>query len=174
MARVVSAIEEYAAWLRSTHQDPLLGFATLSVGRIEGGISANVVPDRCTIDIDRRVLPGEDLQAVPQELAAYLHYRLEPEGWEQEEPWMSLPPLSGQGKEALVARLAEAVRQVLGHAEVGTVAYGTDASTLQAAGIPCVVFGPGDIAQAHTADEWIELHQVEQAAEILYTFALLP
>ena len=54
------------------------------------------------------------------------------------------------------------------------VPYGTDASTLAAAGLPCVVFGPGDIAQAHTKDEWIDLTQVEQAAEILYRFAAGP
>ena len=49
--------------------------------------------------------------------------------------------------------------------------YGTDASTLALAGIPSVVFGPGDIAQAHTADEWIELSQIDQAAEVLFRFA---
>ena len=49
--------------------------------------------------------------------------------------------------------------------------YGTDASTIAEAGIPAVVFGPGDIAQAHTKDEWVELTQVDQAAEILYRFA---
>jgi acetylornithine deacetylase len=51
------------------------------------------------------------------------------------------------------------------------VPYGTDAAPLAAAGIPAVIFGPGDIAQAHTADEWIDLEQVEQASEILYRFA---
>lgn len=173
MARVVSVIEKYAAWLSSARRDATLGTATLSVGRIEGGISANIVPDHCTIDIDRRVLPGENLQTVQQELADYLRRHVDDATWTQEEPWLMLPPLSSEGKESLVARLSEAARGVLGRVEVGTVAYGTDASTLQAAGIPCVVFGPGDIAQAHTADEWIDLEQVEQAAEILYQFALL-
>jgi acetylornithine deacetylase len=45
--------------------------------------------------------------------------------------------------------------------------YGTNASTLAAAGVPSVVFGPGSIAQAHTSDEWIELEQVAVAADIL-------
>ncbi|MCS7166123.1 MAG: M20 family metallopeptidase [Gemmatales bacterium] len=174
MARLVSAIEGYATWLNNYRRDAELGPATLSVGRIEGGISANIVPDCCTIEVDRRVLPSEDLEQVTEELADYLRHRLDATTWWQERPWMKLPPLSGEGKEALVSRLQEAVRQVLGHAETGTVAYGTDAATLQAVGIPCVVFGPGDIAQAHTADEYIELRQVEQAAEILYCFALWP
>ena len=45
--------------------------------------------------------------------------------------------------------------------------YGTNACVYAAAGLPCVVFGPGSIAQAHTADEWISLGEVEKAAEIL-------
>jgi acetylornithine deacetylase/succinyl-diaminopimelate desuccinylase family protein len=172
MAGVVQAVEQYAEWLRSYRRDPRLGPATLSVGRIEGGISANIVPERCTIDLDRRVLPGEELDQVPKELADFLGRTIGPNGWHQEEPWMALPPLSPEGKEALVARLREAVYEVRGRADIGTVAYGTDASTLQAAGIPCVVFGPGDIAQAHTAEEWIALDELEQAAEILYRFGI--
>jgi acetylornithine deacetylase len=48
------------------------------------------------------------------------------------------------------------------------VPFGTDASTIADAGIPAVVFGPGDIAQAHTNDEWIEIEQMEKAEEILW------
>jgi len=173
MAQVVQAVERYAEWLRGWRRDPLLGPATLNVGRIEGGISANIVPERCTIDLDRRVLPSEELHRVPAELAQFLSRAIGQDGWWQEEPWMVLPPLSADGKDSLVARLSMAVSQVLGQASVGTVPYGTDASTLQAAGIPCVVFGPGDIAQAHTASEWVALSEVEQAAEILYRFATL-
>ena len=54
---------------------------------------------------------------------------------------------------------------------VFAVPYGTDASTIAEAGIPSVVFGPGDIAQAHTCDEWVPLDEVEQAAEVLFRFA---
>ena len=55
--------------------------------------------------------------------------------------------------------------------EVLGVPFGTDAGPLSAAGTPCVVFGPGDIAQAHTKDEWIELEQVRLAAEAYYQIA---
>jgi acetylornithine deacetylase len=54
------------------------------------------------------------------------------------------------------------------------VPFGTDAATIAGAGIPTVVFGPGDIAQAHTADEWVSLEQVEKAAEILFYLAAEP
>jgi acetylornithine deacetylase len=55
--------------------------------------------------------------------------------------------------------------------EVLAVPFGTDASTISEFGVPAVVFGPGDIAQAHTKDEWVELDQIDRAAEILYRFA---
>jgi acetylornithine deacetylase len=60
MAHLLPAVERYAADLQATRPHALLGPATLSVGRIEGGSSANTVPDRCRIEIDRRLLPGED------------------------------------------------------------------------------------------------------------------
>ena len=54
-------------------------------------------------------------------------------------------------------------------AEIG-VPFGTDAATIAAAGVPSVVFGPGSIAQAHTADEWLSITELEQASESLYRF----
>ena len=58
-----------------------------------------------------------------------------------------------------------------GSHHVMAVPYGTDASKLAAAGIPSVVFGPGDIARAHTCDEWVSLDEVEQASTILFRLA---
>jgi acetylornithine deacetylase len=56
--------------------------------------------------------------------------------------------------------------------EVRGVPFGTDAGPLNAGGTPCIVFGPGDIAQAHTHDEWIDLEQVQRAAEAYYQIAV--
>ena len=70
---------------------------------------------------------------------------------------------------SLKARLP---RKLTGEQMTIAVPFGTDASTIAEAGIPAVVFGPGDIRQAHTKDEWIELDQIERAAEILYRLAL--
>jgi acetylornithine deacetylase/succinyl-diaminopimelate desuccinylase-like protein len=60
---------------------------------------------------------------------------------------------------------------VTGAHQVLAVPYGTDAAPLAESGIPAVVFGPGDIARAHTCDEWVPLDEVEQASEILYRLA---
>ena len=60
MAKVVSALHHHAGELARSTPDPVLGPPSLSIGRIEGGQSVNVVPDWCEIEIDRRVIPGED------------------------------------------------------------------------------------------------------------------
>ena len=88
-------------------------------------------------------------------------------------PILMMPPLPPQGGSDVAGRLGQAIDSVRGKHEVLVVPYGTDASTLAAAGIPSVVFGPGDIARAHTCDEWVPLDEVAQAAEILYRLACL-
>lgn len=172
MAKVIGALERYAADLRSRPEHPVLGPRTLSVGTVRGGASPNTVPDWCRIDVDRRLLPGEDAAAARAELETLL-------GADPAidfpvtvtESHAPCPPLGSERSGELVARLGAAVDAVVGRHRVRAVPYGTDASTLAEAGIPAVVFGPGDIAQAHTKDEWIDLAQLEPAAEILFRFA---
>jgi acetylornithine deacetylase len=173
MARILVAIEQFAVHLPTTRHDPLLGPPKISVGRIEGGQSVNAVPDRCRIEIDRRVVNGEDPRQAPAELERYLKGVAGIDfPFEMETPWMCKGALNPLGTEKLVARLGRAINAVRGGHQVLGVPYGTDASTLAAAGIPSVVFGPGDIAQAHTCDECVSVEEVEQAAEILYRFAI--
>jgi acetylornithine deacetylase len=169
MGHVLTGIERFAKVLELSRTDPVLGPPTISVGRIEGGVSVNTVPDSCRIEIDRRVIPGEDAAATCAELVRFLR---EQEMIEFEfdcpAPWMSMPALSPQGSEELVALLAKAIVAVDGLHPVVSVPYGTDASIIARAGIPAVVFGPGDIAQAHTKDEWVALDEVAKASEILF------
>jgi acetylornithine deacetylase len=170
MAKVLKCIEDYNDHLLKTvPAHPLCGPATISVGRIEGGISVNTVPDFCTIEIDRRVIPGEDSMAAIDLLAEYLRERLdfEVEHWP---PWSTGIPLADDNNAELADRLMQHVTGVVGpHQKVG-VAYGTHASRIDDAGVPSVVFGPGSIDQAHTKDEWIAIDQLEQAAEIYFRF----
>jgi acetylornithine deacetylase len=173
MAAVLIAIEQYAEWLRTSPADPVLGPATINVGRITGGSAVNLVPDWCTIEIDRRLLPGEDGQRAQREMQEYIRKTV-PFEVGMEKPWTELPALSSEQSEGLVEELRVVIDAVAGSVRVRGVAFGTDASTIAAAGIPAVVFGPGDIAQAHTSDEWIALAQVEKAAQILYRFVANP
>jgi acetylornithine deacetylase len=178
MGRLLHVIEKYAERLRSSQPDPYLGPPTLSVGRIEGGTSVNTVPDRCRIEVDRRLIPGEEPKTTLNEFVAFLKDQEEFDfPFECSEPWLSMLPLHWKGLEGsaeLVRRLGEAINGVLGSNQVIGVPYGTDASTIAAAGIPAVVFGPGDIAQAHTRDEWVALDEVEKASEILFRFVCAP
>jgi acetylornithine deacetylase len=172
MARVVRALEEYAQALTDDLSDPVLGPATLSVGRIEGGQSVNVVPDWCTIEVDRRLIPGEDHETVMARIRRTLDERLGAPDWLSfSAPWINFPPLapSREGAERWLAPLRDAVARSTGRTpRVTGVPYGTDAGPLGATGLPCFVFGPGDIAQAHTKDEWVELDQVGAASEAYF------
>jgi acetylornithine deacetylase len=170
MGALLAHVESFADELRTRHFHPRLGPSTLSAGRIEGGVSVNTVPDRCRVEIDRRVLPGEDPAAAPGELAEYLRQQTDIP-FECTKPWLSCPSLAPEGSGALTKRLGRAIDSVVGRHEVHAVPYGTDASSLALAGVPSVVFGPGDIARAHTCDEWVPLDEVAQAAEILFRLA---
>jgi acetylornithine deacetylase ArgE len=174
MATLLPHIERFADELRTGRVDPLLGPATLSVGRIEGGVSVNTVPDRCRVEIDRRLLPGEDGDAAAGDLLTYLRQQVgDRVAFSFGDPWLSAPALDPAGSEELVARLLRAAEPVAGQRRVMAVPYGTDAGPLSRTGVPCVVFGPGDIARAHTCDEWVPLDEVAAASEILYRLACL-
>jgi acetylornithine deacetylase/succinyl-diaminopimelate desuccinylase family protein len=172
MGRLLNGIEEYANKLRSLPPDAVLGPRTLSVGRITGGVSANTVPDICRIDIDRRLIPGENPAAAVEDLSQFLKgYPGIDFSFATTTPQLACPPLAPLLSGDLVKRLGANIDSVVGKHEVHAVPYGTDASTVAMAGVPTVVFGPGDIAQAHTKDEWIDLAQLEPTAEILFRFA---
>jgi len=173
MARVVGALEEFAAKLADSPPDPVLGPPSLSVGRIEGGVSVNVVPDWCEVEIDRRVIPGERAADCPGKILAFLRERLgDLSKVEFLPPWVNMPPLVAGRAEPFLPGLKAAIERVGGRTpRVIGVPYGTDAGPLGESGLPCVVFGPGDIAQAHTKDEWIELDQVRLASEMYFEMA---
>jgi acetylornithine deacetylase len=172
MGRLLGGIERYAGRLSASKPDPYLGAPSLSVGRIEGGTSVNTVPDRCRIEIDRRLIPGEEPLEALRQFEDFLKTEEKIDfPFECSDHWLAMTPLHWKGPESkgeLVARLGAAIDKVRGGHEVVAVPYGTDAAPLAAAGIPAVVFGPGDIAQAHTRDEWVSLEQVDQASDILY------
>lgn len=165
MARVVQALEtDYAAQLKK-RKHPLLGFGTVSVGTIHGGTQPNIVPDHCRIGVDRRTLPGESERATRLAMAAFLkanklkakvsNVKLKP-----------CPALETAARLPLVQQFLRA----LGQKRAIGLHYFCDAAVLADGGMPSVVFGPGDIAQAHTADEWIEISQLEQGRAKLLAF----
>lgn len=172
MGRVLDALEIYANEIAPTlAEHDLVGHPTLSVGTITGGISVNTVPDRCTIEIDRRILPGEDPLAAQEAVIAFLNEQVHESVWHShEKPNISSCGLSEAHNGLLAKRLATAARKLNFPGQLQGVPYGTNGSAYSPLAVPTVVFGPGSIAQAHTADEWVEIAQLHAAVEILVEF----
>jgi acetylornithine deacetylase len=176
MGRVLAVLEPFARELRSSRSDPILGTPSLSVGRIGGGASVNTVPDSCSIEIDRRLLPGEGAEEARAQVIRVLQSRLTPSDFERlsfSEPWVSMPALRSEAPRETVEAVRGVVERATGRmARVDGVPFGTDAGPLGQAGIPCIVLGPGDIAQAHTRDEWIDLEQLRIAVDVYRGIAM--
>ncbi|HET6879441.1 MAG TPA: M20 family metallopeptidase [Pirellulales bacterium] len=172
MAPVLQALQRYAGELgKMTPAHPLCGEATLSVGTIQGGLSVNTVPDACTIEIDRRLLPGEEALPAYQQVLAWLRDAgVNRKEIEHEHPYLLSTPLADRDNGPLADRLVAALQRVLGRGEKIGVPFGTNAARIAVAGVPTVVFGPGSIDQAHTADEWLSLDELAKASNVLYDF----
>lgn len=169
MASLISmlrpAVEERLA--AKTH--PLVGKATWSVGTIRGGSAVNIVPERCTVEIDRRLLPRETGAEALGEFDALVAdiCRKHPEiKVERDEPFGDVLGLDTPTDTPVVQALATACRDVRGWSKTVGVAYGTNASKFVLGEIPSIVFGPGDVRQAHTADEFVSIDEVVAAARI--------
>jgi len=165
MARIVDLIEtDYAAQLRK-RKHPLLGAATVNVGEISGGAQPNIVPDACKISVDRRTLPGETDAKVRNEIGVFLRARKLSAKISSAKIAPALP-LETDFKLPLVQKFMKCA----GQTKPIAVHFFCDAAVLSAGGIPGIVFGPGDVAQAHTADEWISLAELERGKNLLLRF----
>lgn len=167
MAQLVLFLEDtHIPSISASH--PLTGTAQSSINVIRGGSAVNIIPDHCEVEVDRRTVPGED----PEEAVRAFHTAVN--AFLREHPGAEVSVDVTVGTPPLVPaddpRWARIVGSVLeGHGMDGTgrgVRYATHAGDVSRAGIPTVVLGPGDIAQGHTKDEWVEIAQVEQAVTI--------
>jgi acetylornithine deacetylase len=167
-AHVVLALEEFARELGTKEGHHLLGQPTLNLGRIAGGQSVNIVPGRCVLEAEMRLLPNADGKDWLEECLAFVRARVGPEvQLTFAEPYLLDPAMETPANALIVTSLGDARQRELG--EPGTLEganYGTDGSKLARAGIQTVICGPGDIAQAHTDSEFVEIEQVELAARV--------
>lgn len=160
-AHAVLSLDALARRL-AERRDPVLGPPTLSVGLISGGQAVNIVPARAAITLDRRVLPGETEQTISAEIAEAFA-RDGAEDVTLESCSIEKPALATATDHPSVRACLAALARVDAAPETAVAAFATDASLLAARGIPGVVLGPGAIAQAHTAREYVEIEQVELA-----------
>ncbi len=136
-------------------------FTTLHVGQIHGGTANNITAADCRFAVEMRVVPGEEVESHARALQAEAA-RLEAE-MQKIRPEAAVHLTRFFGVPALVPEAegeAEAIaRRLTGDNETGVVSYGTEAGQFQEAGYSAIVCGPGDIAQAHQPDEFLELSE---------------
>ena len=172
MAHVIAALQHETRRLaQKVH--PLLGPATCNVGVIRGGVQVNFVPDRCEIEVDRRLLPGETPSAVWQAYHRLMEQLMADHPSMQVHmlpPMLTDWPLETQADAPAVVALSRVLAEYGLDAQPTGVPYGSDASKFSQLGIPSMILGPGSIDQAHAAEEYIECAQVEQATEIYRRF----
>jgi acetylornithine deacetylase len=167
MAKLILTLDEEARTIE-TARHPLVGCPTLNVGMIHGGTQVNIVPDDCWIEIDRRLIPGEqidDVEARYRRMAAELQ-KASPDTAVAYEPLLSDWPMETPVTSRIVESTASILENLGLNAEPVGVPFGSDASKLARVGIPSIVLGPGSIDQAHTADEWVEADAVVVAEKI--------
>jgi acetylornithine deacetylase len=148
---------------------------SLTVTLISGGAGINVVPERCEIQYDRRIVPGQRGEDALAEIDAALDTvrRERPDvRIEREEPWLLGDSLGTDPASPIAAMAAEACRAVGIEPDLQQVPYGSDASKFEAGGIPALVFGPGDIANAHAVGEYVPIDDLRQAVAFYREVAL--
>ena len=156
---------------RRTH--PLLGRASLHASTIAGGIGMSTYPDRCVLRLERRTLPGEGSGAVVEEVRRACEVvRGRHAEFAAEVSLLMSQDASDVSPDAPVVRaLQQALRECGERADVAGMSAWTDAALLNAAGIPAICFGPGDISLAHAAEEYIPLPEIDRATSVLAALA---
>ena len=168
MAKVICALEEFhETELRSRPAHRLVGSPSLNVGHVQGGQTVNTVPGSATIELERRVIPGETTETAHREVLDYLaaHPKIEFE-LDHETPFNCSGPMEISENEPIVKAAVDACAGTVGRAAPVGMRFGSDAARMARAGIRCLVLGPGDILKAHSPDECVETEQVEAAARI--------
>ena len=148
---------------------PLLGRGSVHASVISGGRDLATYPDRCTIGIERRTLPGEGAPEVESELEDLL------DGCRETDPVLKAArrtllvrePLETSEGEPIVSVLREAAAAVLGsRPPLSGASFWADSAFIAAAGIPTVLFGPSGEG-AHAVEEWVSVRDTEACAEVL-------
>jgi acetylornithine deacetylase len=171
-ARLVVFIRQLAERLAQIEQRDYgftVPYSTLSTGLIQGGIAANVVPKDCVFHFDMRTLPQASPEALYQEIRRYAEalaaeMRLIDADSGIDLQWVSQTVgLAAAESDAIVQWALQLSRNTT----VGKVSYGTEAGLFQQMGVPTVICGPGDIAEAHRPNEFVALDQLAQCENFI-------
>ncbi|MEE8147331.1 MAG: ArgE/DapE family deacylase [Longimicrobiales bacterium] len=171
-ARYMIELDRLRQDLSSRDAHPLLGHGSFHAGTIEGGSAPSVYPDRCTLVLERRTLPGESEAAAVEDFRSALADLSGRDAGVSAEIRQGLarPGTEVPVESTLVQGLLAACESVGQEPRVEGMTAWVDAAFLNEAGIPAVCFGPGSIGKAHSADEWIDVGDIEVAARVLEHF----
>jgi succinyl-diaminopimelate desuccinylase len=161
MRLILNELENYDV-SPETHE--LLGRCTMSINTISGGKALNVVPDKCTLGIDIRTLPGQDHRRILADLEALLA-RLKAKNGDFNagaSALRCLDPLETDSCCDFVRDFCAAV----GADRTRPIGYTTDGPYFASLGAPVVIFGPGEPGLCHKPDEHIEIDELQKAAEL--------
>jgi acetylornithine deacetylase len=152
---------------------PLLGRPSVHAALIEGGSGMSTYPERSTLRIERRTLPGETVEQVRDEIeAACARVRERVPGFRADvEVDLAQQPSDVAVDAPIVNALSEALRAESIAVRVEGMSAWTDAALLNEKNIPAICFGPGDMSLAHAAEEFISTHEIERATQVLARLA---
>lgn len=149
-------------------------YTTMTTNQIHGGIAVNTIPELCEFAYEFRNLPGIDPAGIQVQVEAYVQQELLPR-MRREFADARIEFTSLAGAPAFDSAETEAINQLVqaltGDREKRKVAYATEAGLFQQAGIPTVVCGPGAIADAHKANEYVEIAQLQRCEDFLRKLA---
>ncbi|PXW43907.1 succinyl-diaminopimelate desuccinylase [Klebsiella oxytoca] len=173
MAGLLPELLEECRRVKLKHHE-LLGNASMLVTTINGGSAPNIVPQSCSIEIDRRVLPGERRNEINDSLQMALHgIGLNPKQDYSLENYLFIPASAIEESHPLVEAACQVVNSVTGAARKTIFDATCEAPFFSVwCQIPTIIMGPGDLAQAHVKDEYVKIEELHQAAQI-YTSLVL-
>ena len=169
-AALLGSLDSLRARLERVAPHPLLGHGTVRVSTISGGTDAATVADRCTMTVERRTLPGDDLDTVERELHEFVARAVDavPGVTGAAKRLVARAAFEAEADSAIVTIVADQVERVLGYpARLRGEPFWTDARLVQEAGIPCVVIG-ADGGGAHADREWAESASVRALESVIW------
>jgi acetylornithine deacetylase len=171
-ARALTELDDHQRNVLAKKTHPLLGRPSLHASIVTGGLGLSTYPDRCSIQIERRTIPGEtaaDFRREVEQACERVRARM-PEFRADVIPGFSQEPNEVPETHRVVRALARSLERAGERAPIEGLPCWTDAALFTAAGIPAICFGPGDIGLAHSAEEYVDMGEIERAAGVLSGF----
>jgi acetylornithine deacetylase len=170
----LAELDKYDSQTLGARNHHLLARPSVHAATISGGSGMSTYPDRCELSIERRTIPGETTAQVRLEFEELLErVRMADEKFDGSiRITMEQHPSDVPVSAPIVRALADSVERCGILESIAGMTAWTDAALLNAAGIPAICFGPGDISLAHAAEEYVPVKQIEDATRVLTDLAL--